>query len=209
MLAGKMRHKDSAGNAGVISAGDVQWMSAGKGIIHSEMPEQSQGLLAGFQLWVNLPADKKMMAPNYQEKTAQEIPVEQIATGISIKVIAGKTKHNTQGIITNDRIKPTYWHVHLSAGQSLDEVINPSHNAFIYMIAGELFCDDKRLQAKELAILSTGGKISLTSQSQQAEFLLIAGQPLNEPVVRAGPFVMNSQQEINQAISDYQNGTLA
>jgi redox-sensitive bicupin YhaK (pirin superfamily) len=208
MLEGKMRHQDSAGNAGVISAGDIQWMTAGSGIIHSEMPEQSQGLLAGFQLWVNLPADKKMTEPNYQEKSAKEIPIEHRGAGVSIKVIAGKTKNETQGVIINDRIKPTYWHVKLPAGQIFNDVIDPVHNAFIYMLTGELFCGDKKLQAKDLAILGTGKSIKLTSKSQPAEFLLIAGQPLKEPVVRAGPFVMNSQKEINQAIRDYQNGTL-
>jgi len=210
MLEGKMRHQDSEGNNGVISSGDVQWMTAGKGIIHSEMPEQEKGTLAGFQLWINLPAKNKMIAPRYQEITAKQIPVEHQTEHCKVKVIAGVTKNGTKARITNEHIEAIYWHISLTKNTVFTEQVPSHHNAFIYLLSGSLMIGDNKLllKAGELAVLTQGEKITLASKSSPASFLFIAGKPLNETVVRAGPFVMNSHQQIQQAISDYQNGKL-
>jgi redox-sensitive bicupin YhaK (pirin superfamily) len=209
MLAGKMRHKDSAGNAGVIEAGGVQWMSAGRGIIHSEMPEQTDGLLAGLQLWVNLPATNKMMKPKYQEHVAKDIPVEVLENEGSITVIAGTTKNNTKGIINNDLVNPTYWDVQLKTNSEFSEEIESKHNAFIYVLNGEIKVgtNHKSLAKGQLGVLSHGQKLSIQS-SKASRFVVIAGKPLNEPVARGGPFVMNTKQEILDAFADYNNGSL-
>lgn len=236
MMAGKMRHKDSAGNEGVIESGGIQWMSAGKGIIHSEMPEQEDGLLAGFQLWVNLPAKYKMMQPNYQEHSSRDIPVESTADGISIKVIAGDTINGTKGIIKNPFVDPIYWDVNLEKGKTLNEVLTKDHNAFVYVIEGSIIVGSedsdqpngdhdiyhgdgatdaqtskkrqgsiRKLDKGQLAVLTQGELVQLSAVSD-SRFLLIAGRPLNEPIERAGPFVMNTKAEIQQAFHDYQSG---
>ena len=209
MLAGKMRHKDSAGNEGVIEAGGVQWMTAGKGIIHSEMPEQDNGLLAGFQLWVNLPASDKMTEPKYQEKTASEIPEESRGEEIQIKVIAGKTQNGTEGVIDNPKISPTYWDISLSENSEFVDDIPEEHNAFVYLIEGGISIGNSssKLAPGQLAVLDEGNAINIVANSD-SRFLLIAGKPIGEPVERAGPFVMNTKQEIQQAFSDYQLGKL-
>lgn len=206
MLAGKMRHKDSAGNEGVIEAGGVQWMTAGSGIIHSEMPEQEEGLLAGFQLWVNLPKSHKMTKPKYQEKIAADIP-EETRKGSRLQVIAGMTKNSTKGIIKNDLIEPIYWDIELEANSQFEEIIKQTHNAFIYLIKGSITIGsaNKTLTKGQLAVLEHGDEILIQSELA-SRFLLIAGKPLNEPVERAGPFVMNTREELNQAFADYQSG---
>ncbi len=215
MMAGKMRHKDSVGNEGVIESGGIQWMSAGKGIIHSEMPEQEDGLLAGFQLWVNLPAEHKMMQPNYQEHPSSDISVESTHEGISIKVIAGNTVQGTKGIIENPFVDPTYWDVNLKQGKTLNEVLPKDHNAFVYVIEGaiivgseEIQGNSEKLESGQLAVLTQGENVQFTAASD-SRFLLIAGRPLNEPIERAGPFVMNTKAEIQQAFHDYQSGQFA
>lgn len=210
MLTGKMRHKDSAGNEGVIEAGGVQWMSAGKDIIHSEMPEQEQGLLAGFQLWVNLPATNKMSEPKYQEYSADEIPIETRSSSISLKVIAGRTRQGTYGVIKDLATDPIYWDVsHLRASEFEDRIAT-GHNAFIYVIEGEISItgSDQILNRGQLAVLSDGESVSISS-NDKSRYLIVAGKPLNEPVERVGPFVMNTRKEIDQAFSDYQTGRLA
>jgi len=208
MLDGKMRHQDSVGNNGVIEGGGIQWMTAGSGIIHSEMPEQTDGMLSGFQLWVNLPSHAKMVAPQYQEHSATDIPVEHHDNGTCIKVIAGKTARGTHGVIKNSYIHPTYWDVKLPKNQQLTEQLNPSHNAFIYVYEGHvLVADNDSLNQGELAVLSPGNTL-LIKANIDSKFLLVAGHPLNEPVQRAGPFVMNTQQQLQQAFSDYQAGNL-
>lgn len=212
MLAGKMRHKDSAGNSGVIEAGGVQWMTAGKGIIHSEMPEQKDGLLAGLQLWVNLPAAKKMNNPKYQEHTKQEVPLELRENGTSVIVIAGKTQLNTKGIIVNEDIKPTYWDITLKQGVTFDDQLEVKHNAFIYVLKGDITVGnyEKVLTKGQLSVLTKGKDVLIkgSTTSTSSRFILIAGKPLNEPVARSGPFVMNTKQQILDAFSDYKNGTL-
>ena len=210
MLFGKMRHEDSAGNSGIIEPGGVQWMTAGKGIIHSEMPEQQQGLLSGFQLWVNLPASKKMTEPKYQERTDDEIPVEKFAEHSQIKVIAGITQKGTQGVIDNTTILPTYWHILLEENTVLEQSIPTRHNAFIYLIKGQLLVGDntKKLNTGELAVLSNAENLRIKA-TVESQFLVVAGKPLNEAIERAGPFVMNTKAELRQAFSDYETGRLA
>ncbi|MTI63956.1 pirin family protein [Methylophaga sp.] len=210
MLAGRMRHEDSAGNQGVIETGGVQWMTAGKGIIHSEMPEQKQGLLAGFQLWVNLPATEKMREPRYQERSAEEIPVETHANGTRIKVVAGETDIGTRGVIDNPYVNPLYLHVELPADTGFEQQVPGTDNSFVYVIKGQLAVGDKQrpLKAGQLGVLEQGEAVRLTAE-QASEFLLVSGQPLKEPVARGGPFVMNTREQVEQAFADYREGRLA
>lgn len=210
MLSGKMRHEDSAGNSGIIEPGGVQWMTAGKGIIHSEMPEQQQGLLSGFQLWVNLPASQKMTEPKYQERTDEEVPVEQLGENSHIKVIAGVTQKGTQGVIDNTTILPIYWYVQLEENTVFEQSMPSLHNAFIYVIKGQLLVgkNSKKLSTAELAVLSNAENLIIKATAE-SQFLVVAGKPLNEPVERAGPFVMNTKAELRQAFSDYETGRLA
>lgn len=205
-----MRHEDSAGNSGVIESGGVQWMTAGKGIIHSEMPEQEEGLLAGFQLWVNLPADQKMRSPRYQERTAAEIPVETRDNGTQIKVVAGQTDEGTAGVIDNPFVKPLYLHVALPAGVAFEQAVSESDNSFVYVMQGQLSVGDKQrpLNSGQLGVLEHGDSVKLHAE-EASEFLLVSGQPLNEPVARGGPFVMNTREQVEQAFADYREGRLA
>ena len=201
LLEGRMRHKDSAGNEGVIEPGGVQWMTAGRGIVHSEMPEQQEGLLHGFQLWVNLPAKAKMTAPAYQEFSAEQIPVEQLDNGAKVHVIAGQTNQGTVGPVINDFVSPLYLDVFLPAGQEFEQTVTVDDNAFVYVIEGEL-AFSKPLMTGQLGILNEGNTIQIKAK-QDTRFLLVAAMPLNEPVVRGGPFVMNTQQELEQAFADF------
>lgn len=208
ILAGRMRHKDNAGHEGVIAAGDVQWMTAGRGIIHSEMPEQENGLLQGFQLWINLPAKNKMTAPAYQEFSAQTIPSEKQDDGVLIKVISGETDQGTVGPVINKSTKPLYLDISLKAGTSFTQAIPEQYNAFIYVIEGVIRTSDTgdNVGPRKLAILGDGDHVTIMSEDHDSRVLLIAGQRLNESVVRAGPFVMNTRAEVLQAFQDYQNG---
>jgi len=210
MLAGKMRHKDSAGNEGVIEAGGIQWMTAGKGIIHSEMPEQENGLLSGLQLWVNLPQAKKMSEPKYQEH-AKELIAEDKNDDFKLKVIAGTSQAGTQGIIKNSDIDPIYWDVELNPQSSFNEKIAITHNAFVYVLQGDIYIGEQHahIGTGQLAVLSTGDSITIESRETNSRFVVIAGIPLNEPVARGGPFVMNTNEEIQQAFNDYRTGNLA
>ena len=207
LLAGRMRHRDNAGNEGVIEPGGVQWMTAGRGIVHSEMPEQENGLLKGFQLWVNLPAHAKMSAPAYQEFAPSQIPVEVRENGSKIRVIAGTTSLGTEGVVKNDFVKPTCMDVSLPAGQSFEQAVAVGDNAFLFVIEGELAVGDMRapLGHSLLGILGEEGRVSVKAWSNDARFLLVSGQPLREPVARSGPFVMNTREEILQAFDDFQN----
>ena len=206
LLAGRMRHKDNAGNEGVIEPGGVQWMTAGRGIVHSEMPEQENGLLMGFQLWVNLPARAKMSEPGYQEYPPSETPLEIRANGTQIRVIAGVTSEGTAGVVKNEFVHPTYLDVTLPAGQSFVQAVDFTDNSFLYVIDGKLEVGDQAtsLERRMLGILGEGGKVEV-STSAGARFLLVSAQPLKEPVARGGPFVMNTKDEIMQAFEDYKN----
>ena len=212
LLNGRMRHKDNAGNEGVIAAGSVQWMTAGRGIIHSEMPEQENGLLEGFQLWINLPASHKMTAPKYQEHNNDSIPIED-RDNASIKVITGKTSQGTTGPVVQPLTDPLYLDIKLEANTEFTETLAPEHNAFVYVIKGGVSLLNEQnesvlIERDQLAILTKGPSLTLKANEQPAQFLLIAGMPLNEPISRSGPFVMNTDNEIRQAIHDYQNGQL-
>lgn len=209
LLAGRMRHKDSAGNEGVIEPGGVQWMTAGKGIIHSEMPEQKDGLLHGFQLWVNLPAEHKMTQPAYQEHSAEQVPTEQRGNDATVHVVSGTTSQGTTGPIENQYIHPVYFDVELHNDSLFTETLNEAHNAFVYVIEGSIDINGQIVEASSLAVLSEGEQLQLKSTSDYARLLLIAGQPINESVARGGPFVMNTREEIQQAFNDYEAGVLA
>ncbi|MFT5881200.1 MAG: redox-sensitive bicupin YhaK (pirin superfamily) [Moritella sp.] len=213
LLNGRMRHKDSKGNEGVIEPGGVQWMTAGKGILHSEMPEQQDGLLKGFQLWVNLPQTAKMTEPAYQEFSPEKMALEQRIDGTEIRVIAGETNAGTIGSVTNEYTHPTYMDISLPEGVAFNQAILAGHNAFIYVIEGELSVGElsvgqkvQALGAKTLGVFGPGDQISVTAKSITTRFLLAAGQKLDEPVVRGGPFVMNTKEELNQAFDDFRYG---
>lgn len=210
MLAGKMRHEDSAGNAGVIETGGVQWMTAGRGIIHSEKPEQEQGLLAGFQLWVNLPAEQKMMAPRYQEKAADEIAEEQREGGLQIRVVAGETRQGTKGVIYNSFIDPLYFVLNAPVDSVFEDHIPAGHNAFVYVAKGRVQIGDKATAVPEsgLAVLTDGDAVKIYAEADSV-YIVVAGKPLNEPIARGGPFVMNTKAELEQAFDDYRNGRFA
>lgn len=204
LLEGRMRHKDNAGNEGVIEPGGVQWMTAGSGIVHSEIPEQERGLLHGFQLWVNLPARAKMIAPAYQEHAADQITREQLDNGGEVRIISGKTNQGTVGPIVNEYVSPLYLDVSLPAGQVFEQAVDDDANAFVYVIEGELSVGKQtdRIEMRQLGILENGSSIQLKA-NKQARFLMAAAIPLNEPVVRGGPFVMNTKQQLEQAFSDF------
>ncbi len=206
MLAGRMRHKDNAGNEGVISANGVQWMTAGRGIIHAEMPEQESGLLKGFQLWINLPKKHKMITPHYQEFSADKITIEKRNDGGEIRVISGRTNNNATGVVVNNYVKPTYLHVTLPANASFEQNIAKADNTFIYMISGNISIGDstEKLNENQLGILTAGTSVKVVTNTATS-FLLVSAMPLNEPVARSGPFVMNTKVEIIQAYSDLQN----
>ncbi|WP_341502175.1 pirin family protein [Gallaecimonas sp. GXIMD4217] len=205
MLNGRMRHRDNQGNEGLLASGDVQWMTAGRGIIHSEMPEQEEGLMRGFQLWVNLPAAEKMKAPRYQDIKAAEIPVVTGEDGSRIKVIAGRYGEIT-GPVDGVSLAPLYLDIELAPGASLSVPVPLGHNALVNVFEGALHLAGEEVAAGNMAILEDGDVVTLDAGAEGGRALLIAGRPLNEPVVRYGPFVMNSQEEINQAIRDYQLG---
>ncbi len=207
LLAGRMRHKDSAGNEGVIEPGGVQWMTAGRGIVHSEMPEQEDGLLMGFQLWVNLPAQAKMSEPGYQEFPPSETPLELRENGTEIRVISGVTSQGTTGVVKNDYVNPTYMDVSLPAGATFEQAVGLDDNTFLFVIDGELGVGGQgaSLGRRTLGILGNGSLVNVTATTQASRFLLVSGRPINEPVARGGPFVMNTKEEIMQAFDDYKH----
>ncbi len=208
MLAGQMQHEDSAGNKGDLSPGDVQWMTAGRGIIHSEEPhvdfQKNGGLMHGFQIWVNLPAKHKMMQPRYQEIPAEKSPTTEI-DGVWVRVVAGECLGLQSSIDTMVPIE--YIHAKMDGGSTLEKEIAESLNAMIYVFGGEIIVQNKVVRDGELALLSEGDRIVIQS-NLSSEFLILAGPELNEPIARHGPFVMNTREEIQQAFFDYQNGTL-
>lgn len=210
LLAGRMRHEDNTGHAGVIEAGGVQWMTAGRGIVHSEMPEQENGLLKGFQLWVNLPARLKMTEPRYREFSADAIPIERRETGAQARVITGTTSQGTTGPVRDVTTDPLYLDIELPQSGSFIEPIELDHNAFLYVINGTAAVvgqeDEKEVGAQTLAVLGRGERVHIVGQSRGNRMLLVAGRRLNEPIARGGPFVMNTKQEVVQAFRDFQEG---
>lgn len=209
MLAGRMRHGDNQGNSGLLTPGSVQWMTAGRGLVHSEMPEQESGRMRGFQLWVNLPARDKMTDPKYQEFAPENIPVVQPAPGVRIKVIAGKVGE-VIGPIAQPATDPVYLDVSLEAGKAWEYLLPEGHNAFAYVFEGATSVgegDDARaLETHEMAVLGGGDLLQLRAGAHAARLIVVAGRPLREPVMRHGPFVMNTKQELMQAFVDYQEG---
>ena len=204
MLAGRMRHGDNKGNVGLLAPGSVQWMTAGRGIVHSEMPEQEQGLMWGFQLWVNLPAADKMIAPRYQDISPADIPVVAAASGVHVKVIAGQF-NDVQGPVQGVTTAPVYLDVELPARATVDLDLPRDHAGFIYVYDGALAAPSPVARG-ELAVLSSGPNLTLAAGDVPARAIVVAGRPLNERVVKYGPFVMNSEAEIVQAVEDYQAG---
>jgi len=213
MLAGRMRHRDNQGNSGLLGPGSVQWMTAGRGIVHSEMPEQEDGLMWGFQLWVNLPAREKMTAPRYQDIAPERIPTLDVAAGVSVRVIAGEL-HGLSGPVQNTSIEPLYLDVTLANGRSLEVPVPGSHEGFVYPFVGSVRVgdgdhDDATVLPRGTAgVLGAGERVTLTASDGDVRSILVAGRPLREPVARYGPFVMNTMDEIRQAIADYQSGRL-
>lgn len=207
MLAGRMRHRDNAGHEGLLQSGDVQWMTAGRGIVHSEMPEQEDGAMEGFQLWLNLAASDKMAAPWYRDIKSSDIPEFTAPGGAYVRVIAGAS-HGVAGVITRAVTEPLYLDIHLEAGQSLAQALSAEHNAFICVYRGVAMVGDRQVAAAKMAILGNAAEADgvVLSAEVPARALLIAGRPLHEPIVQYGPFVMNTQQEVLQAITDFQSG---
>jgi redox-sensitive bicupin YhaK (pirin superfamily) len=210
MLQGRMRHRDSAGNEGLLVPGSVQWMTAGRGVIHSEMPEQQEGAMEGFQLWLNLPGRDKMQQPWYRDITTQEIPEWQ-GEGVTARVIAGAT-HGVQGAVQRDATEVLYLDLHLAPGARFTQPLPVAHNAFVVVYRGELDVAGTQVRTRRMAVLAnTPGSdgVLLQAGAEGARAILVAGQPLKEPIAQYGPFVMNTQQEIFQAFEDFRAGRLA
>ena len=207
MLAGRMRHGDNKGHSGLLEAGSVQWMTAGRGIVHSEMPEQENGLMQGFQLWVNLPAKDKMIEPRYQEIPPPDIPVATLPGGVAVKVIAG-TVGDTTGPVRGIATEPTLLDLEIPAGGSVQLPLPRSHNVFLYAFEGEATVGEaaRSLARGNVAVLGEGDGVLLAAPNGATRVLLAAARPLNEPVARYGPFVMNTTDELRQAIIDFQSG---
>lgn len=207
MLKGKVTHRDTMGNEGTISAGDIQWMTAGGGLMHEEMPVAEEEGLSGFQLWVNLPKTLKMTKPRYQEIKAENIPVYE-KDGAKVKVIAGEVGE-IKGAVSEIYAEPNYLDVTLEANAEFTHSIAPGHNAFVYIFEGSADFDESGnfVANPKLVILTNGDFVKIKAGDNGARFLLVSGKPLNEPVARYGPFVMNTRAELFQAIEDLQNGT--
>jgi len=209
MLDGRMRHCDNHGNQGVLVAGGVQWMSAGRGIIHSEMPEQQEGRMRGFQLWVNLPAKDKMTVPRYQEFPPEHLPVLSPAAGVKVKLIAGELG-DARGPVSQPATEPVYLDITLAAGSAWNYTLPQGHRAFAYVFEGKANIGEGEsrqvLHTHELGVLDGGPKVSVAAGEAPARLILVAGRPLREPIARHGPFVMNTREQLMQAFADYQQG---
>jgi len=213
MIAGRMRHRDSAGNEGLLQNGGVQWMTAGRGLIHSELPEQEEGRMEGFQLWLNLPAADKMGTPGYRDIPTGEIPELRLA-GVTARVIAGES-HGVAGAMRQAHTEPLYLDLHLAPGATFEQVLPAGHNAFVYVYRGDLEIDGgaeatrTHVPRERMAVLANAPErdgVRVQAGADGARALLIAGRPLNEPIAQYGPFVMNKQAEIFQAVEDFRAG---
>ena len=207
MIAGRMLHRDSAGHEGLLENGGVQWMTAGRGVIHSEIPQQEEGVMEGFQLWLNLPAQDKMSAPWYRDFAAGELPRFTTEDGVEATVIAGES-HGVRGAVTRAVTAPLYLDLHLPCGTSFSQPLPAGHNAFVYVYRGRVKLGEVEVPVRNMAILANaadrdGVRIEAL---EEARVLLIAGRPLGEPIAQYGPFVMNTEQEIYQAFKDFQEG---
>jgi hypothetical protein len=207
MLSGRMRHRDSAGHEGLLENGGVQWMTAGRGVIHSEIPEQENGVMEGFQLWLNLPAASKMAEPWYRDFPAVAIPEYRTSEGVEVRVMAGGS-NGVAGAVTRDTTEPIYLDVHLPAGTTFATAIPTTHNAFVYVYRGAVNISGTRIESQRMGILHNAADSDgvIIQADSAARLILVAGQPLHEPIVQYGPFVMNTQQQIHQALDDFRNG---
>lgn len=209
MIAGRMRHHDTAGNAGLLGPGGMQWMIAGSGLIHSELPEQEDGLMEGFQLWLNLPARDKMIAPSYRDIPAEKIPEAVTAEGVRVRVIAGESQ-GIAGAVQRPHTEPLFLDLHLPAGSHFTQAIPPGHNAFAYTYRGCVDIAGTAVADRHMAILANdGGAAVRIAAAEASRVLLIAGKPLKEPIAQYGPFVMNNGEQIQQAFRDYEAGLFA
>jgi len=216
MIAGRMRHQDSSGGEGLLQNGGVQWMTAGRGVIHSEMPEQEEGRMEGFQLWLNLPSGQKMCTPWYRDIQSADIPEITTPEGVHVRVISGRCQ-STQGAMTRPASEyptdPLYLDLHFSGDQTFSQPLPATHNAFVYVYRGALQVLDAQGQAQDvglnrMGVLSQGGDGVTLRATAGTKALLIAGQPLHEPIAQYGPFVMNTREELMQAVEDFQAGRL-
>jgi len=207
MLNGKFRHKDSAGNEGLLTDGSVQWMTAGRGVIHSEMPEKTDGLVRGFQLWLNLPKKLKMIDPSYNDIPSQNIP-EVNTDGGKVRIISGTYKGIEGPGLPHTGM--SYFDVILNPSKGIEISLDNFWNTFIYVYSGEAIIENETIQKGQLAVLSEKGLLNFTSNKKSVlKCIVISGEPLNEPVARGGPFVMNTKEEVLKAFNDYQQGVLA
>ena len=211
MIAGRMRHRDSAGHQGLLENGGVQWMTAGRGLIHSEIPQQERGTLEGFQLWINLPGRDKMQPPWYRDFANAELPQFVTPQGVAVTVIAGESQGVT-GAVTRQATDPLLLDLHLPAGARFEQPLPAGHNAFVYVYRGSIGIADRSVPTQHMAILANdawadGVVIEATTEAP-ARALLVAGQPLREPIAQYGPFVMNTEREIYQALNDFRDGRL-
>lgn len=209
MLAGRMKHEDSAGHEGLLESGGVQWMTAGRGVIHSEIPQQEEGVMEGFQLWLNLPGRDKMRAPWYRDFGAADLP-RFVAEGVTAILIAGES-HGVAGAVTREATAPIYLDLHFDAGSRFAQALPPGHNAFVYVYRGALTIAGREVPSQRMAILGNdaGADGVVLSAGAGARAILVAGRPLGEPIAQYGPFVMNTEEEIYQAVTDYREGRLA
>jgi len=207
MIAGRMRHRDSAGHEGLLQNGGMQWMTAGRGVVHSELPEQEEGRMEGFQLWLNLPARDKLCVPWYRDFQAVDIPRFTTSTGVTVRVLAGAS-HGVAGAVQRETTEPLYLDLEMPAGTMFAQPLPPGHNAFVHVYRGTLDIGGTDVPAQKMAILDNaqGSDGLLLKAAQAARALLIAGKPLGEPIVQYGPFVMNTQDEIARAVQDYRAG---
>jgi redox-sensitive bicupin YhaK (pirin superfamily) len=211
MLDGHMQHQDHLGNKGDLTPGSVQWMTAGRGIIHSEMPQQESGRMRGFQLWVNLPAKEKMKPASYQDIPPAQIPTVELDGGVRVKVIAGllvKADGTVDGPVQGISTDPLFFDVILPAGATFSHPVGAGHNVFLYPYEGSVTVAGKQVPTQAAGVLANGDAIEAVAGDHGARFILLAAKPLNEPIVQYGPFVMNTREEIEQAIRDYQMGVL-
>ena len=210
MIAGRMRHRDSAGHEGLLQNGGVQWMTAGSGVIHSELPEQENGRMEGFQLWLNLSAKDKMRAPWYRDIQSAEIPEFVTAGGVTVRVIAGRS-HGVEGAMQREVTEPLYLDLELPAGANFAQALPPAYNAFVYVYRGALQIGNTEVPVQRMAILKNDADTDgvVLNATVPARALVIAGKPLGEPIAQYGPFVMNTNEEIFQAVQDYQSGKFA
>jgi len=209
MIAGRMLHRDSAGNEGLLQNGGVQWMTAGKGVIHSEIPQQEEGVMEGFQLWLNLHSSEKMNAPWYRDFQNEALPKLVTAQGVAVTVIAGES-HGVKGAVTRDITQALYLDLHMPAGSRFEQLLAADHNAFLYVYRGEVSVAGKVIAPQRMAILTNRDEADgvVIEAGTDARVLLISGRPLKEPIAQYGPFVMNTKEEIYQAMSDFRDGTL-